>query len=56
MMNIRQEKGLVMRYIQNKVEDPLAEKLLEGAFHAGDTLVIVTTGRGSIRQINDIFA
>ena len=28
----------------------------DSMFHAGDTVVIVTTGRGSIRQINDIFA
>jgi len=28
----------------------------DSVFHAGDTVVIVTTGRGSIRQINDIFA
>ena len=28
----------------------------DSMFHAGDTLVIVTTDRGSIRQINDIFA
>ena len=28
----------------------------DSVFHAGDTIVIVTTGRGSIRQINDIFA
>ena len=27
----------------------------DSVFHAGDTVVIVTTGRGSIRQINDIF-
>ena len=28
----------------------------DSMFHAGDSLVIVTTGRGSIRQLNDIFA
>ena len=28
----------------------------DSVFHAGDTIVIVTTGRGSIGQINDIFA
>ena len=28
----------------------------DSMFHAGDTIVIVTTERGSIRQINDIFA
>ena len=28
----------------------------DSMFHAGDTVVIVTTNRGSIRQINDIFA
>ena len=26
------------------------------AFHKGDTIVVVTSGRGSIRQLNDIFA
>lgn len=28
----------------------------DSMFHAGDSLVIVTTGRGSIQQLNDIFA
>ena len=28
----------------------------DSMFHAGDSVVIVTTGRGSIRQLNDIFA
>ena len=28
----------------------------DSTFNVGDTLVIVTTGRGSIRQLNDIFA
>ena len=28
----------------------------DSMFHVGDSLVIVTTGRGTIRQINDIFA
>ena len=28
----------------------------DSMFHAGDTIVIVTTGRGSIRQLGDIFA
>ena len=28
------------RAIQNKVEDPLAEKLLEGQFKAGQTIVV----------------
>ena len=28
----------------------------DSMFHAGDIVVIVTTGRGSIRQLNDIFA
>ena len=30
------------RAIQSKIEDPLAEKMLEGQFHAGDTIVIDT--------------
>lgn len=28
----------------------------DSVFHAGDIVVVVTTGRGSIRQLNDIFA
>ena len=28
----------------------------DSMFHAGDIVVVVTTGRGSIRQLNDIFA
>lgn len=28
----------------------------DSVFHLGDTLVVVTTARGSIRQINDVFA
>jgi trk system potassium uptake protein TrkA len=28
----------------------------DSVFNAGDIVVVVTTGRGSIRQLNDIFA
>jgi len=28
----------------------------DSMFHAGDTVVVVTTGRGSVRQLNDIWA
>ena len=30
------------RAIQSRIEDPLAEKLLEGVFHAGDTVTVST--------------
>jgi trk system potassium uptake protein TrkA len=28
----------------------------DSVFHAGDTIVVVTSGRGKLRQLNDIFA
>ena len=28
----------------------------ESTFHVGDTIVVVTSGRGKLRQLNDIFA
>jgi len=28
----------------------------DSAFHVGDTVVVVTSGRGKLRQLNDIFA
>ena len=27
----------------------------DSVFHAGDTLVVVTTGQGTVRTVNDIF-
>ena len=37
------------REIQNQIEDPLAERMLQAAFEAGDTIVVDADGDGGLK-------